>query len=57
VSALPNQGDQHPPPLSPEALAWRRKYEDAIADGSFRDMPSASEQFEAVRRERRLPKS
>jgi hypothetical protein len=60
VSALSHsEHDEHPgrPPLSADVLAWRKRYEDMIADGSFRFMPSVEEQFDTVRKDFGLTKS
>ncbi len=58
MSALPHEDDalaDHPP-MAPDVLAWRKQFEDAIEDGSFRSLPSARKQSAAIRNELGLPK-
>ncbi len=49
-AGMPEDGAVRPS-MSPDVLDWRRKYEIAIENGSFRTMPSVKEQFDAVREE------
>ncbi len=46
--------DDHAP-MAPDVLGWRKQFEDAIEDGTFRSLPSAKEQSAAVRNALGLP--
>lgn len=48
-AAVSHDDGNRRPPLSPEAAQWRSLYEEAIADGSVRRMPTVEEQFESLR--------
>ena len=50
-AAISHDDGNHRPPLSPDAVQWKSHYEEAIADGSVRHMPTVDEQFESIRKD------